>query len=52
VHPNAAIRPGQLFATFQQPKVFLNALTGPHRDDVTGTPEYKMTAVRLERPGP
>ena len=49
VHPNAAIRPGQLFATFQQPGVFLNRLTGPHRDDVTGTPEYKVTAVRIER---
>jgi predicted molibdopterin-dependent oxidoreductase YjgC len=27
----------------------VNALTGANRDSVTGTPEYKMTAVRVER---
>ncbi|MGH9258025.1 MAG: formate dehydrogenase subunit alpha [Vicinamibacterales bacterium] len=47
-HVNAAIQPGQLFATFHTPDVFLNALTGPHRDETTGTPEYKVTAVRIE----
>jgi formate dehydrogenase major subunit len=45
---NTAIQPGRLFATFQTPEVFLNALTGPHRDETTGTPEYKVTAVRIE----
>jgi formate dehydrogenase major subunit len=45
---NTAIQHGHLFATFQTPEVFLNALTGPHRDETTGTPEYKMTAVRIE----
>jgi formate dehydrogenase major subunit len=40
---------GQLFATFQTAGTFLNAVTGPHRDPVVGTPEYKVTAVRLER---
>jgi formate dehydrogenase major subunit len=48
---NSAIQPGQLFATFHTPEVFLNALTGPHRDVTTGTPEYKVTAVRIERLG-
>ena len=48
VRLNTAIQPGQLFATFQTPEVFLNALTGPHRDETTGTPEYKVTAVRIE----
>lgn len=46
---NAGIARGQLFATFQTPGVFLNALTSPHRDSIVGTPEYKVTAVRLER---
>jgi formate dehydrogenase major subunit len=49
VHLSSAIRAGQLFATFHRPKVFLNAVTGPHRDATVGTPEYKITAVRLER---
>ncbi len=48
VRLNTAIQPGHLFATFQTPEVFLNALTGPHRDETTGTPEYKVTAVRIE----
>jgi formate dehydrogenase major subunit len=47
-HINTAVRPGQLFATFQRPDVLVNAVTGPGRDAITGTPEYKITAVRLE----
>jgi formate dehydrogenase major subunit len=39
---------GQLFATFQTREFLVNALTGGNRDNVTGTPEYKITAVRLE----
>jgi formate dehydrogenase major subunit len=42
------VQDGQLFATFHRPDVRVNALTGPHRDAVTGTPEYKVTAVRVE----
>jgi len=38
-----------VFATFHRPDLLLNAVTGPYRDAVTGTPEYKVTAVRLER---
>jgi formate dehydrogenase major subunit len=48
VRRNTAIQSGHLFATFQTPDVFLNALRGPHRDETTGTPEYKVTAVRIE----
>jgi formate dehydrogenase major subunit len=48
-HVDAAVQSGQLFATFHQPGVLLNALTGPHRDAAVGTPEYKVTAVRIER---
>ncbi len=47
---SAAVVPGQLFATFHTKEVFLNAVTGPNRDPVVGTPEYKVTAVRIERP--
>jgi formate dehydrogenase major subunit len=44
-----AVQEGQVFATFQRPDLLLNAVTGPYRDAVTDTPEYKITAVRLER---
>ena len=43
-----SVRPGELFATFHTPEVFLNYVTSPHRDPYVGTPEYKITAVRLE----
>ena len=49
VHVSAMVADGQLFATFHTPELFLNRVTGPHRDTVVGTPEYKVTAVRLER---
>jgi formate dehydrogenase major subunit len=45
---NETVDPGQLFATFQTPRIFLNTLTGPHRDERVGTPEYKVTAVHVE----
>jgi formate dehydrogenase major subunit len=44
----STVQPGQLFATFQQPASALNAVTGPCRDGRTSTPEYKVTAVRVE----
>ena len=46
-HLNTAIRSGELFATFQTAGTLLNAVTGPHVDRTTGTPEYKVTAVRI-----
>jgi len=42
-------RPGEAFATFQSPGVFLNRVTGSGRDNVTSTPEYKITAIRVEK---
>jgi formate dehydrogenase major subunit len=42
------LREGELFATFHTASAFLNRVTGPHRDRVTHTPEYKVVAVRLE----
>jgi formate dehydrogenase major subunit len=46
---NAAVKPGELFATFHTPEVFLNRVTGDGRDPVVHTPEYKVTAVRIEK---
>ena len=43
-----SVRPGELFATFHTSKVFLNHVTSTHRDKYVDTPEYKVTAVRLE----
>jgi formate dehydrogenase major subunit len=42
------VRTGELFATFSDPVTFVNRLTGPHRDSRTHTPQYKVTAVRVE----
>ena len=47
VHVSPNVARGQLFATFQSRELSVNALTGPACDGV-GTPEYKVTAVRLE----
>jgi formate dehydrogenase major subunit len=47
VHVSPAVVPGQLFATFHTAAAFVNRVTGPHRDAVTGTPAYKITAVRV-----
>jgi formate dehydrogenase major subunit len=46
---SARVREGELFATFHTQEVFLNRLIGPVRDAITHTPEYKVTAVRIER---
>lgn len=43
-----AMKPGELFATFHDPAVRLNVVTGPQRDRFVHTPEYKRTAVRVE----
>jgi formate dehydrogenase major subunit len=49
VRVTAAMRAGELFATFHTAKAFLNAVTGSHGDRTVGTPEYKVTAVRVEK---
>ncbi|MFY9611477.1 MAG: formate dehydrogenase subunit alpha [Blastocatellia bacterium] len=48
VRISESLRAGELFATFNDPSVFLNMVTGPNRDDYVDTPEYKVTAVRIE----
>jgi formate dehydrogenase major subunit len=49
IRRDRAVRHGELFATFHDRGVFLNLVTGGVRDRVTHTPEYKRTAVRVER---
>ncbi len=46
---NTALQEGQLFTTFHTARVFINEVTSPHRDGYTHTPEYKVTAVRVEK---
>ncbi|XUW90456.1 formate dehydrogenase subunit alpha [Burkholderia sp. M6-3] len=43
------VRPGQLFTTFHRPELFVNRVTSPVRDRLVHAPEYKVTAVRVER---
>jgi len=46
---NPAIKAGELFTTFHTAEVFLNHVTSPHRDGYVGAPEYKVTAVRIDK---
>jgi len=48
-HLTAVVRPGEPFATFQAVEACVNRATGQGRDSVTGTPEYKVTAVSLRK---
>jgi formate dehydrogenase major subunit len=43
-----ALRVGELFTTFHDPALGVNRLTSSVRDRVVSTPEYKVTAVRVE----
>lgn len=49
VHISDEVKPGELFSTFHTIEAFLNCLTSPYRDKQVGTPEYKVTAVRIEK---
>ena len=49
---DAAVRPGEVFTTFHTADVLLNRVTGGGRDSITHTPEYKVTAVRIDRSVP
>ena len=48
VRITSAVQRGQLFATFHTANVFLNRVTSPHRDRYVKSPEYKVTAVKIE----
>lgn len=43
------VRPGELFTTFHDPTLFVNRVTSPVRDRVVQAPEYKLTAVKIEK---
>ncbi|RKR19628.1 formate dehydrogenase subunit alpha [Arthrobacter oryzae] len=45
------VEPGQVFAGFHFPGAAVNSLTSAVEDEVTGCPEYKLTAVRLSGGG-
>ncbi len=45
----AKVKDGELFASFHDPRVFLNYATGPTRDRFTQAPEFKVTAVQIEK---
>jgi formate dehydrogenase major subunit len=51
VHVSESVKPGELFATFHTARAGVNHVTGNRRDDQVGTPEYKVTAVRVEPEG-
>ena len=40
---------GNIFMTFHFRNVLTNVLTSEHRDSISGTPEYKSCAVRVEK---
>ena len=46
---NSNLNPGELFATFHTAEVFLNHVTSPYRDRYVLAPEYKVTAVRVDK---
>jgi formate dehydrogenase major subunit len=44
-----SVKDGEVYTTFHSTRVFLNQITTSHRDRYTKTPEYKVTAVRIEK---
>ena len=40
---------GNVFMTFHYPDGLSNFLTSEHRDPITGTPEYKVCGVKIEK---
>ena len=44
-----ATNPGLVFMTFHWPETRTNILVGDAVDEYTGCPEYKVTAVRIEK---
>lgn len=52
VQVSGHVKPGEVYTTFHSTRVFLNQITTSHRDRYTKTPEYKVTAVRIEKLAP
>jgi formate dehydrogenase major subunit len=49
LHVSDRVARGEVFATFNDPDRWVNAVTGGGRDSLTETPEFKVTAVAVER---
>lgn len=49
VSVSSAIKRGEAFATFHNPRVFLNHVTSAYRDSFVQSPEFKVTAIRIKR---
>jgi formate dehydrogenase major subunit len=49
VYVTRQVKRGELFTTFHDPSVFLNYATSKHRDRFTQAPEFKVTAVRIDK---
>jgi len=49
VHVSRRVRAGELFATFHKPEQLINRITSRHRDRYVQAPEFKVTAVRIEK---
>jgi len=49
VQTNDRVKKGELFCTFLSPEIFLNRITSPYRDRFVLAPEFKVTAVRIEK---
>ncbi|MEU0869532.1 formate dehydrogenase subunit alpha [Nocardia brasiliensis] len=47
--PTDEVVPGQVFTAFHFPQAPVNDLTSAWTDEITGCPEYKVTAVALHR---
>jgi formate dehydrogenase major subunit len=46
---DSSLKPGEVFSTFSDNKIFINKITSPRLDSFVQTPEYKITAVRIEK---
>ena len=49
LHISERIKPGELYSTFHRPDLQVNRLTSNVRDRLVNAPEYKVTAVTIER---
>lgn len=46
---SSTVKPGELFTSFHRPDLLINRITSPYRDSMVQSPEYKVTAVRVDR---
>lgn len=44
-----SMKKGEVYSSFSNNRVFMNKVTSSYRDNYVQTPEYKVTAVRIEK---